>query len=361
MTHPPDFSINGRFLHAAPTGVQRVAYNLIRSLDSILEASSGSAQEFEVLTPAGPRRSLPTARIPIREIGRSTGQVWEQLALPTASGRGQLINFCNAAPLLADSAVTMIHDGQVFITPESYSRKFAGWYRFSQPRICARAKFVLTVSEYSKRILVENRVAPEDKIMVIHNGIDHVLSFPAIPETCSNLGLVPFDYVVIFANFQKHKNFELILRLWARGYMDRLKLVVIGDVDWDGVKSHYGLDAIPDVLLAGRLSDGAVRSLLESAVCLAFPSTTEGFGLPPLEAMLLGCPVVVAPMGAVPEVCGEAAIYADPDRPDAWRAAILEQKGRGQEPQQRADLQSHASAFTWRRAADQLLALLDRV
>jgi glycosyltransferase involved in cell wall biosynthesis len=357
----PSFSFNGRFLHAKPTGVQRVASNIIRTLDTALSAGMHTPLSFDILTPKGPRQPLPLQGIEVRESGNSSGQLWEQVELPLAPTRGRLINLCNAAPLFVPSAATMIHDGQVYITPESYSPGFAAWYRFSQPRICARAQVVLTVSEFSKRILVENHVASEDRIVVIHNGVDHVLDVPSTPDALPELGLVEFEYVVVFANFQKHKNFELILRLWALGDLDRTKLVVIGDVDWDRIKQHYQLDPIRDVLLAGRRPDGAVRALLENAACLVFPSTTEGFGLPPLEAMLLGCPVVAAPMGAVPEVCGAVATYADAGAPEAWRAAILDHIRRGRDPEQQAALRRHASTFTWKRAVDQLISILEQL
>ncbi|MDU2928299.1 glycosyltransferase, partial [Bradyrhizobium sp.] len=108
-----------------------------------------------------------------------------------------------------------------------------------------------------------------------------------------------------------------------------------------------------------RVSDGELRALLERAVCVAFPSTTEGFGLPPLEGMLLGCPAVVAPCGALPEVCGDSAIYASADDPREWVEAIsslandplcwnrYSQNGR-----------ERANIFTWRAAGDRLMDVL---
>jgi glycosyltransferase involved in cell wall biosynthesis len=100
---------------------------------------------------------------------------------------------------------------------------------------------------------------------------------------------------------------------------------------------------------------------MEDALCLAFPSTTEGFGLPPLEAMLLGCPAIVAPCGALPEVCGAAALYAGPDDAMAWVAAI---RRLADEPDERSTFsqiaRDHARQFTWRKAALQLVAELQR-
>jgi glycosyltransferase involved in cell wall biosynthesis len=113
------------------------------------------------------------------------------------------------------------------------------------------------------------------------------------------------------------------------------------------------------VTLLGRVSDAQLRSLLEQALCYLCPSTTEGFGLPALEAMTLGCPAVVAPCGALPEVCGDAALYADPHDPAAWAEAVTRLL---LDPQARANLAGagrlHASRFSWANAARALLDIL---
>jgi glycosyltransferase involved in cell wall biosynthesis len=123
-----------------------------------------------------------------------------------------------------------------------------------------------------------------------------------------------------------------------------------------------GVPTPKNVVFAGRVSDGELRALLESAACLAFPSTTEGFGLPPLEAMLLGCPAVVAPCGALPEVCGDSVVYVDPHDDAGWAEAIgaYVQDGR-MRTRAAARGRHHASRYTWRRSAERLLTVIDDV
>jgi glycosyltransferase involved in cell wall biosynthesis len=107
----------------------------------------------------------------------------------------------------------------------------------------------------------------------------------------------------------------------------------------------------------GRVSDAELRALYAHALCLVFPSRYEGFGLPPLEAMACGCPVVAARAGAVPEVCGEAALWFDPAAPATLREALLRlitQDG-VREGLRDAGL-IRAAGFTWERAARELLA-----
>jgi hypothetical protein len=112
----------------------------------------------------------------------------------------------------------------------------------------------------------------------------------------------------------------------------------------------------PNVVFAGRLSDQELRSLMQSALCLLCPSLTEGFGLPPLEAMLLGTPAVVSTIRVFAELCGDAAVQASPGDPGSWSAAVTRF---ATDPSFRSHMaergRARASAFTWERAARRLL------
>jgi glycosyltransferase involved in cell wall biosynthesis len=346
---------NGRFLAARPTGVQRVAHQLIRALDSGLARGDFDLDgRAEIVCPAGVDGMTSLSAIAERRGGMFTGQPWEQFDLPRLARGRLLVNLCNLGPLGGRRQVTMIHDAQVYISPQSYSRAFAEWYRFALPRIGAASRKVLTVSEFSREMLEKHGVAPREKIEVIHNGVDHIAAVEPDAAILARLRLQNRPYVVALASAQAHKNLRVVCEAFARRDLAALRLVLVGSVTIAELE-RAGIPVPETVLFAGRVSDGELRALLESAIAYACPSITEGFGLPPLEAMYVGCPAVVAPRGALPEVCGEAALYAAPDDPKAWTEAIL---SLAEDKEARATVRAkgavQASKFRWERAARQL-------
>lgn len=319
---PAPVMFNGKFLSARPTGVHRVAGQLITSLDRLLaERRQPTCRDWSVICPKDAREPLPLQAVSRRRAGRTTWQVWEQFELPGLARDGVLVNLCNMAPLAHRRSITLIHDAQVFLTPGSYPPAFLTWYQFALPRIGAAAARVITVSGYSRDRLVEFGVAPREKISVIHNGVDHFADVAADPALLPRLGLRPGKFVLATAGAQKHKNLSVVFEAFESPALGDLDLVVAGP---DGAEAFLASGMKPPLRtkFAGRVTDGELKALYEGAACLAFPSTTEGFGLPPLEAMSLKCPAVVAPCGALPEVCGDAALYVEPHDPAAWARAF---------------------------------------
>lgn len=353
--------INGRFLTAKQTGVQRVARQL---LDQLLKHAPELDRMFANGVAVGvPRDAAPAGedcRLPLESSGRLPGQAWEQLDLPRQAAGGLLLNLCNMAPVISSQAITMIHDAQVYTMPSSYSRAFRSWYRFVLPRLGRRHLQILTVSEFSARQLVEFGVAPAERISVIHNGVDHVCGFTPDRSVNEAHELIGGDYVVALASVQHHKNIAILLRAFADGALGTTRLVLIGGTGAADFAAQ-GFAVPPGTLFAGKVSDGQMRALMEDALCFAMPSLTEGFGLPPLEAMMLGCPALLAPCGALPEVCGEAALYADPHDAEAWSAAIRRLRD---EPGLRDRLVAagrvQSERFTWEAAGQRLIEIIAR-
>lgn len=351
MQSSPRIIINGKFLSVPLTGVHRVAQELANALAEL--AAERNLPGFEMWLPHDGAQRAASIRLPTHVKRPLRSIPWEQITLPLAAGNKLILSLCNIGPVISRNAITMIHDAQVHTSPESYRRGFRLWYKLVQPFIVRRHLHVLTVSEFSRRQLIAVGLASPGKISVVHNGVDHILAVPPEHQIIERLSLIERRYVVALASAQAHKNIGLLLEAFADRDLAEIKLVLVGDADASAFSPS------PNIVLPGRVSDGELRALYEGAICVAFPSRTEGFGLPPMEAMRVGCPAIVAPCGALPEVCGDAAVYADPASPQAWRDAILQLAGDPERWHRISEAgKIHAAQFTWRRAAEQVIAIL---
>ena len=347
---PARLAINARFLTQRTTGVQRFAAEVTRAL-----AARGAA--LRLLAPPGAPARFDD--LPVEIAGTRSGQAWEQLDLPRAAGGDMLLNLGNTAPLLRGARqAVVIHDAGVFDTPESYAFAFRAWYRALHLALPRRGARIVTVSEFSRaRLALRLRLDPA-RIGVMPEGGEHVLRAPADPGVLARHGLAPRGYALAVGTRAAHKNLGALgaaaALLAARG----MALAVAGAVQghaFSGAADAAGAG----VRLLGRVTDAELRALYENALCLLFPSRYEGFGIPPLEAMWCGCPVLAARAGAVPEVCGDAALWFDAEgaaTPEAALARLLDQAGLaaalGQAGRERA------RRFSWDAAAVRLLDLL---
>jgi glycosyltransferase involved in cell wall biosynthesis len=220
---------------------------------------------------------------------------------------------------------------------------------------------ILAVSEFSANELARFGVARREHISVVPNGVDHLLDHASQPEILGRLAVSPREFVIGLANVQVHKNIGLLLKAFAAPALADLRLVLVGAARREQFET-LGHSVSSNVMFTGRISDGELRALLESALCVAFPSTTEGFGLPPLEGMILGCPAIMAPCGALTEVGGEGALFAAPDDPRQWVCGI---RRLVDDPDHWTDYsragRKRARLFTWKRAGEELVKVIREV
>lgn len=342
--------INGRFLACPETAVNRVA----RELTIELMALSPTPPQLAI--PANAKAEASALGLDHVVVGRRGGIAWEQIDLPRWAKGRRLLSLTNTVPLMGRGHVTVLHDAHVFDTPNSYPRSVATWRRLLSRRAGQQGRQVVALSDHAKSRLLAHQIAPADQIHVVNNGVDHVLRSPGDALVAARLG-VTRPYCVAQSNMQPHKNLGILLNAFARQDLSHLTLVLTGNETRQSV-TEAGFEVPDNVLFTGYLSDAELRGLYEGAFALCAPSRAEGFGLMPLEAMRLGVPVVASPCGATPEICGDAALYADPDLPADWAAKLLALH----DPVLRVDLchsgRERAGYFTWNRSARHLAALM---
>lgn len=353
----PRIAVNGRFLGFNMSATRAVARHLTCALH---EAMQGPVMEVIV-----PREKLADGRalgLPCRPAGPFSGNLWEQTTLPLAARGRLLLNLATRSPLAGGRMLTMVHDAQVFTAPESYEWFFRETLKVNLRAAGARQLGLLTISEFARRDLVRLGIAPAERIHVIPNGVDHVLRVAPEDGVLGRLGLVPRGYAVGLSNTLPYKNIRILLAAFGRPALAHLKLALVGKTSRAALQAATGIVPSANVVFPGYVTEGEIRSLYAQALTLCMPSLTEGFGLPPVEAMRLGAPAVIAPCGALPEVCGPAALTADPRDAAAWEAAVLRL---GAEPDLWRALSQAGAAwaarFTWKAAAARLIDVMGRV
>lgn len=351
-------AINGRFLSQAITGVQRHAHELLRELDQILLELSWPTGDVEILAPQNATDSTDYKYLTIRKVGRLTGQLWEQCELPFHCRGRLLFTPCGGAPLLHRSHIITIPDAAVFATPEAYSAAYAMWYRWLHRHMCATARHVFTVSEASKEELIRWCAADPSRITVTPLGSDHVERWQADDSVLKQHGLTGADFVLAASSRNPNKNFDGIVKAIHQLKLRDVRFVLVGGVNSQVFGESPQLSgSIEEV---GYVTDGQLRALYEHARCFVFPSLYEGFGLPPLEAMASGCPVVVSDIPPLKETCGDAAAYCDPTSPeDIARQvqAVLSNKSEQAELIRRG--LERVKLFRWKKTAQQTWSILE--
>lgn len=338
----PRIVLDGHYFTTPWTGTAYYAYGLMRAL-------AGDGRAGNLTVSVGMRRqALGEWLDPVRTIGaapvgthvspalhrlvhrvpvlRSVARRARALLhlVPAARLRCDLFHALNFVPITAVDAplLPVLHDMSCFTRAEDHPAERVAFFERELPRVLA-APMVQTVSEFSKGEIQRLLGLPEERVHVIRAGADpHFLDAPlADPAQAADrapLGLESGRYIASIATLEPRKNIRTLVA--AQLALDpatarRQPLVIAGANGWGDLRWPSGLDAaVADgrVMMAGYLDRATIVDLMRHARALAYPSLYEGFGLPPLEAMASGTPVVTSNLSSLPEVVGEAAVLIDP-------------------------------------------------
>jgi glycosyltransferase involved in cell wall biosynthesis len=318
--------IDARKLH--DFGIGTYIRNLLRQL-----ARLDHDTEFVVLCRDEDRESLASLGPNFRTVSETSGNysIAEQVRIPLALRRERVTLFHAPhyvlPPLVPCRSVVTIHDCIHLMFPQYLPNRLALGYARTAIRLAARrATRVLTVSESSKRDILRFVDADANKIDVIYNAFDERFGIEPREEEVVRVReryQLHDEFVLYAGNVKPHKNLERLIeafdRVRRRG-LEHLKLVMIGDE----ISKYAALRRAVHrhqlhkyVRFLGYLPEETLAVMYRLAGVFVFPSLYEGFGLPPLEAMASGTPVVTSNVSSLPEVAGNAAVLVDPYDPDA--------------------------------------------
>lgn len=283
--------------------------------------------------------------------------------------RADLIHYpANVGPLLNNRPfVLTVHDLSFLRHPEWFTRSRAAYYRYTVAKSAGLAARVITVSAHAKQDLIELGGIPAERIDVIHNGVRPVFKpahIDAQADAIEQLGL-PDNYFVYAGTIEPRKNLPRLIRAWDRTAPEHpFDLVIVGREGWKLDAFHAAMVHCKHRARIHRLDhlpEAQMIAVVSAARAFLWPSLFEGFGLPPLEAMACGTPVLTSNTSSLPEVCGNAAVLVDPLDEEAIANGI---RRFATDLRHREDYRlrgrARAKLFTWESAAQKTVETYHR-
>ncbi len=353
MKHSTIF-INGRFLTKPVTGVQRYARELLREIDRQLPLGN-----LRIICLAPPEAFAPPRweNIELRQVGRSQGNLWEQVDLPRHAHGELIFSPANIGPFAYRNQVVTLHDASIFAVPQAYSWAFRAKYRFILRQLGQNARQIITDSRFSQKELAHYLKISHQRLRVVPLGADHLDDVAADTQILAQYNLEAKHYLLVVATQSLHKNLGAVFEA-LKALQQKIKLVVVGG-RFEQVFKETVNGKMDSIVMPGYVSDGQLKAFYENALGLIFPSIYEGFGLPMLEAMRCGCPVLCSNAASMSEVAEEAALYFDPYR-GTQMTRVIDYFLAASTLQERLKTagQQQANKFKWSATAQQSIEIL---
>ncbi|MBB1201478.1 glycosyltransferase family 1 protein [Enterobacteriaceae bacterium 89] len=307
--------VNARFLTQRKTGVQQYALVLCRELVKHIP-------DLCFLTPKSDLIDQKWLReFNIQQIGNRNGHFWEQIELPRylrSIGSPLLLCFTGLSPAFYKNCYFTIHDMSLYAYPKWFRFSYRAVYKLNYAIQAKCAQGIFTVSEFSKGEIIKYLSISPEKVTVLRNSVDGVMDVLATESVHRERR----NEILLVGTLEPRKNVEFVINSFLASGIENYKLIVVGGMG--SAFSKVTFSQHENIVFCGYLSDEELEAKYKQASIFVYPSLYEGFGLPPLEAMQRGCPVMASDRASIPEVCGDAAYYFDPDNPSDFSAKLLE-------------------------------------
>ena len=311
--------INGESFARNITGIERVCIDTIHELDKICKKD-----EIELVIPKNVKYTPNLKNIKTTQLDIEIKQFFKWVQIPfqkyVKQNKGISLDFANDCPYFAPG-IEYLHDIYCKLYPSDFTSKHDKKIRLFSclmyRRIAKKAKIIIAVSEYTKKTIIDTYHINPDRIKVIYNGLSK--SYCAIEP----------DFT-IFKKYPELKEKEFFFTLGSLSIRKNLKWIAANAQKYPENMYAISGKALPDVvpkeleilrslknvIFLGYLSDAEVKAVMMKCKAFIFPSYFEGFGLPPLEALSCGAPIIISNTTCLPEIYGKTAHYIDPDKPD---------------------------------------------
>jgi glycosyltransferase involved in cell wall biosynthesis len=298
---------------------------------------------------------------------------WEQVVLANAVRKAHLDLLhctCNTGPIICPAPLILTLHDIIYLENLNFKgtsyQNFGNLYRrFVVPRVVSKSDLIITVSGFEKNVIVERLNVPEEKVCVIYNGVHKRFNNNHSAEELEAFRKkyrLPEQFLLFLGNAAFKKNTDNTLRAYAaycKLTRDAIPLVIVDfpiHLVADILKSSNALDCMKHILFPGYISQNEMPLMYNAATIFLYPSIRESFGLPILEAMGCGTPVITSNTSSMPEVSGDAAMMVDPFSHEEIAAAIMklltDTKLRDQLIEKGM---RRVTMFSWERSAKQLL------